>query len=132
MLTATAAGTQLASYLIADATAHDAGRFDEIGRRFDAFERHFPTGADDAVTELRIALTFWDAWINARNHEWQTTAGIQPGEWPALARAIADDLSGAGRIQNASVRARFDVVAHSGLNERAQLLAARLKDRQNP
>jgi hypothetical protein len=132
MITVDAARSQLAAYLASDAAAHDAGRFDEIGRRFDSFERHFPSGDDPAVTELRIALTFWDAWINARNHEWQTTAGIQPADWPALARAVAADLAAAGRIKDPNVRARFDAVGNSGLNERVQLLASRLRERENP
>ena len=130
MLTIANARELLAGYLTTDATAHEAGKFDEIGRRFDGFEHRFPTGDDDGITELKIALTFWDAWIDARNHEWQTTAGIQPAEWPVLARAIAEDLKNDRPIQDAQVRARFDAVQHRGLNERVKLLAARLRDRE--
>ena len=130
MLTTTKARELLAGYLATDATAHEAGKFDEIGRRFDSFEYHFPFGDDDSVIELKIALTFWDAWIDARNHEWQTTAGIQPAEWPVLARAIVNDLTNDRPIQDESVRARFDAVKHRGLNERVKLLAARLRDRE--
>jgi hypothetical protein len=130
VLTARDARAELVSYLVTDATAHEAGRFDAIGRRFDSFEHRFPTGADDEVTELRIALTFWDAWIDARNHEWQTTARIQPAEWPALARAIAADLQAERPIANASIRARFDAVSHPNLDERVSLLAGRLRERE--
>src|SRR5438132_14065829 len=114
-LTVNEARAALVAYLVTDAKAHEAGRFDAIGRPFDSFEHRFPTGPDDAVTELRIALTFWDAWIDARNHEWQTTAGIQPSEWPVLARAIAADLEAGRPIANASIRARFDAVTHPNL-----------------
>ena len=129
MLTTTAARDLLVEYLLTDATAHDAGRFDEIGRRFDSFEHRFPLGDEPPIGELHIALTFWDAWIDARNHGWQTTAGIQPAEWPELARAIASDLRENRPIQSARVRAQFDTRAHGSLSERVLGLKARLRDR---
>ena len=132
MLSEVDARERLVTYLRSDAAAHDAGRFDAIGRPFDSFEHRFPAATGGDVAELRLALTFWDAWIDARNHEWQTTAGIQPQQWPVLARAIADDLAAGRPVQDASVRARFDVERNAGLSERVQLLAARLRDRGVP
>ena len=126
MLTITAARTSLAEQLLLDASAHDAGRYDSIGRRFDGLEHAFPTGAEPAMTKLRIALTFWDAWIDARNHGWQPTSGIQQAEWPALARAVAADLAADREISDAKVRERFDAAAHPKLGDRVQILAARL------
>jgi hypothetical protein len=119
----------LIDYLLTDADAHDASRFDAIGRRFDGFEHAFPSGDDAALGDLRIALTFWDAWIDARNHEWQTTAGIQPPEWSALARAIAADLAAERTIVDPRVRALFDTGSNRGLSERVQMLATRLRER---
>src|SRR6266513_1530826 len=129
MLTYTAARELLVGYLIADATAHEKGRFDEIGRRFDSFEHQFPAGDEPGLAELRLALTFWDAWIDARNHGWQTTAGIQPAEWPVLSRAIATDLAAERPVSDPRVRTLFDVIAHSGLSDRVQVLASRLRER---
>jgi hypothetical protein len=129
VLTTTAARKLLADHLLKDAVAHEAGRYDEIGRRFDAFERAFPDGDGNEQLELRIALTFWDAWIDARNHGWQPTAGIQPNEWPVLAREIVADLNGEGPVGSTRLRRLFDAVGQSGLGERAKTLAARLKER---
>ena len=58
----------LVAELRKDAAAHRAGAYDEIGRRFDAVERHFPHGTAPELGRLHIALTFWDAWIDARNY----------------------------------------------------------------
>ena len=129
LLTNDAARVALTGYLLKDAEAHEAQRFDEIGRRFDGFEHAFPSGQDRALVDLRIALTFWDAWIDARNHGWQPTAGIQPAEWPVLARSIAGDLAAGKTISDARVRRLFDTAAHGGLGERAQGVSTRLRER---
>jgi hypothetical protein len=117
----------LAAQLVGDAAAHDAERYDSIGRRFDSIEHAFPRDDGVETTSLRIALTFWDAWIDARNHGWQITTGIQRDEWPLLARIIAEDLSCAREITDARVRLRFDAVASPAAVERVLVLAARLR-----
>lgn len=132
MLTPLAAREALTAYLLKDADAHEAQRFDEIGRRFDGYEHAFPRGAEPELVELRVALTFWDAWIDARNHGWQVTAGIQPAEWPALARGIAADLAAARAIRDPRVRRLFDAGGRSGLGDRADGLATRLRNRRDP
>jgi hypothetical protein len=129
VLTIDAARLALTGYLLKDAEAHEAQRFDEIGRRFDGFEHAFPSGQDKALVDLKVALTFWDAWIDARNHGWQPTAGIQPREWPVLARSIAADIGAARPIADPRVRRLFDTAAHGGLTERAQGVTSRLRER---
>ena len=131
MLTSEAARQALAGHLVTDATAHEAERFDAIGRRFDSFEHAFPEGDDASLIDLRMALTFWDAWINARNHGWQPTAGIQQGEWAALARGIAADLTARRDIADARVRELFDA-RNPGQADRVKLLAGRLRVRSEP
>ena len=117
----------LAAQLIGDAAAHDAALYDSIGRRFDSIEHAFPRGAEAETTALRIALTFWDAWIDARNHGWQLTSGIERHEWPQLARVIAEDLTAGRGITDARVRVRFDAVESPAAAERVLELAARLR-----
>lgn len=129
-LTMEGARAALAEQLLRDAAAHDDGRFDEIGRRFDAIEHAFPRGADGRLRTLRTALTFWDAWIDARNHGWQATRGIQPGEWPALARNVATDLLNDGPISSDVVSRHFDATARLSLGERADTLSDRLRRRE--
>lgn len=131
MLTSEAARQALAGHLVTDATAHDAERFDAIGRRFDSFEHAFPEGDDASLIDLRMALTFWDAWIDARNHGWQPTAGIQQGEWAALARGIAADLTAKREIADARVRELFDARS-PGRADRVKILAGRLRGRSDP
>ena len=131
MLTSEAARQALAGYLLTDAAAHEAERYDAIGRRFDSFEHAFPEGDDASLIDLRMALTFWDAWIDARNHGWQPTAGIQQAEWAKLARGIAEDLTAKRDIVDPHVRELFDARS-PGRADRVKLLAGRLRARAEP
>jgi hypothetical protein len=118
----------LVSNLRLDAQAHDAGQFDAVGRRFDWLEHRFPRGTAPELARLHIALTFWDGWIHARNHGWPS-GPIGVDDWPGLARSVADDLAADREITNPKVLEHFDFVAHPRLNERVQILAARLRER---
>ena len=126
----TASRDALVTELRRDAVAHRAGAYDEVGRRFDAVERHLPQGTDPELGRLHIALTFWDGWVDARNHGWPR-GPVAQDDWPTLAERIADDLAADRDIGDATVLARFDLVRHPGLNERVQTLAARLRARED-
>ena len=127
MVTYGSARNSLVAELLKDAAAHEAGRFDEVGRRFDGIERDLPRGTAPALTKLRVALAFWDGWIDARNRGWQGGGDIPKGEWPMLARRIASDLSADHDISDARVGARFDASVGGSLGERMQTLDTRLR-----
>jgi hypothetical protein len=97
----------LVGELLKDAAAHDAGRFDEIGRRSE--HMHLPRVGPPELTKLRVALRFWDGWTDARNRGWPPDGSIAKAEWPMLARRIAADLAEDREISDARVGARFDV-----------------------
>lgn len=118
----------LVSNLRLDADAHEAAQYDAVGRRFDWLEHRFPRGTAPELGRLHIALTFWDGWVHARNHGWPP-GPINVDEWPGLARSVADDLSADREISNEKVLENFDFVSHPRLNERVQILAARLRER---
>lgn len=128
MLTYDAARDALIAELRADAAVHRLGRYDAIGRRFDRLEYEFPQGTAPELAKLHIALAFWDGWIDARNNGWPP-GPIALEEWPALAEQVAGALAANRDITAPVVLARFDLVAHPGLNERVQMLAARLRRR---
>jgi uncharacterized membrane protein YeaQ/YmgE (transglycosylase-associated protein family) len=121
------ARNSLVAELLKDAAAHEAGRFDEVGRRFEGVERDLPRGTAPALTKLRVALAFWDGWIDARDHGWQAGGDIPKGEWPMLARRIASDLSADSDISDARVGARFDASVGGSLAGRMQPLEAPLR-----
>ena len=128
MMTYTQARDALVAHLRADADAHEAENYDAIGRRFDAVEYQFPRGTEPELGRLHIALAFWDGWVHARNHGWPP-GPIGLAEWPQLARAVAADLQADRDLASDEVLAHFDLVAHPRLNERVQILAARLRGR---
>jgi hypothetical protein len=123
MLSYGTARNSLVGELLKDAAAHEAGHYDEIGRRFDRIEREVPRGAAP-LTKLRVALSFWDGWIDARDRRWQASGNIEKGEWPMLARRIASDLSQDREISDARVGARFDTSARGRTADCVQTLAA--------
>lgn len=111
-----------------DADAHEAGQYDAVGRRFDWLEHRFPRGTARELNKLHIALTFWDGWVHSRNHGWPP-GPIALADWPQLARSVAADLAADHEISEAKVLENFDFVAHPRLNERVQILAERLRER---
>ncbi|MGH7720602.1 MAG: hypothetical protein ACREON_17365 [Gemmatimonadaceae bacterium] len=127
MLSYIAARDSLIQELLRDAAAHEAERYDEVGRRFDRMERELPRGGAPELTKLHIALVFWDAWIDARNRGWPLLCTIARAEWPLLARGIASDLTGDREISDARVGAQFDVSGHGSIANRAQTLGGRLR-----
>ncbi len=129
MMTYAEARDALVTQLRQDAAAHEAGQYDTIGRRFDAIEHRFPHGTAPELGRLHIALTFWDGWVNARNYGFPS-GPIRTDDWPRLARAVAPDLEADRDITDATVLRHFDIVAHPQLNERVQILAARLRERE--
>jgi hypothetical protein len=108
MASYTASRNALVAALQKDAAAHEAGRFDDIGRHFDGIARDIPRGRVPALARLRVALAFWDGWIDARNQGWLGGGDIPKGEWPMLARRIASELSSDQNISDARVGARFE------------------------
>jgi hypothetical protein len=103
------ARNSLVAELLKDAAAHEAGRFGDVGQRFARIERDLPQGTSPVLTKLRVALAFWDGWIDARDRGWLGAGDIPKGEWPMLARRIASDLSDDRDISDARVGALFNV-----------------------
>ena len=110
MVSYAAARNALVAALQKDAALHEAGRFEEIGSRFDDIARDLPRGSVPSLTRLRVALAFWDGWIDARDHGWLGGGTIPKGEWPMLARRIASELSSDQDISDARVGARFQTL----------------------
>ena len=127
MMTYTQARDTLVKHLREDADAHDAEKYDAVGRRFDSVEHQFPRGTAPALGKLHIALTFWDGWVHARNHGWPP-GPIGINEWPQLAREVAADLEADRDPTSEPVLKNFDLVANPKLNERVQILAERLRN----
>ena len=93
----------------ADAIAHDAGRYADMGRWFADARRAIP---DDSAqtTKLHTALRFWQSWMQARDAQWSTLDfpdGIPIGDWPELARTIMSDLALDRELSDPRVRDHF-------------------------
>ena len=105
------ARNSLVAELLKDAAAHEAGQFARVGQRFDRVQQDLPKGTSPVLVKLRVALAFWDGWIDARDQGWLGGGDIPKGEWPMLARRIASDLTADRDISDARVSARFNDLA---------------------
>ena len=97
----------LGAALIADAVAHDAGRHDEVGERYDDVYSDLLPIQDLNDRRFAIAFNFWDGWCDARNHDWNFYPGIGRDDWPKLAREIASALDHGSPPSNPLILQRF-------------------------
>lgn len=74
----------LADALLKDAEAHEDGRYDDIGERYDDVYGELLPMDDVKDPHVSLALGFWDGWSDARNHDWQYYEGIGERDWPRL------------------------------------------------
>lgn len=82
----------LAAALEADADAHEAGRHDAVGERYDDVLAEVTPFWDPRARRLSVGFHFWDCWVDARNHDWNYYPDAQEGDRPRLARAVAAAL----------------------------------------
>jgi uncharacterized membrane protein YeaQ/YmgE (transglycosylase-associated protein family) len=122
-----AARVQLVDQLRRDAVAHDAERYDEVGQRFGTVGRVVPHGSGPELVKLRIAVTFWGQWIDARDRGWRRNSAIAKGDWPQLARTLAADLEGDRNVTDRRLVLHFDAGSGSLLGNRVQTLVARMR-----
>ena len=88
----------LVKHLTQDATAHDEGRFHDIGGGYDNVAGSVPQRGGREWRDIYRALAFWDGWIDAKNHAWLYYEPIRREDWPVLARRIAGDLANGRKI----------------------------------
>ena len=84
---------ELAAALRRDRDAQVRGDIDAIGRGYDAFDGRVPRDGTAESNRLLEALSFWDYWIDARNHSWTPFYDIDEGSWPSLADHVAHALT---------------------------------------
>ena len=69
-----------------------------------------------AMAASALLNTMWDAWVDARNYQWQYYDRMRAEDWPRLARQVADALA-AGEDPSALV------ANHIGCRPRPSLLS---------
>jgi len=76
----------------------------EIGKDFDAIDAEAPR-TDQTIV---IALAFWDAWIDERNHAFPGLyPGISAADWPLLALVITSALRSGSVIHEPRILEHF-------------------------
>ena len=94
--------------LIRAADAHENARLAEVDVSYDNLDGELPRNVGPEFDKLFLALSFWDGWIDARNHDWEYYKGIRAEDWPRLARGIVADLEADREITDELVRSHFD------------------------
>ena len=86
----------LVGALLEDATAHEAGRYAEIGRELPSIRHAVSRQERSRTSRLELPLRFWHGWTKARDQRWKGSQGAKPvvlEDWPRFARVIASDLA---------------------------------------
>jgi len=97
----------LIGHLTRDANSHVARRYSEIGIGFDEMEANLPDSAEEEFDKLFLARSFWEGWIDAKNHDWAYYEHIKEDDWPILAKRIAAALAHDLEISDPQVLAQF-------------------------
>lgn len=94
---------ELATHLLRDARLQDSAP-EQIGRGFDEFDARCPRSDHT----LNTALSFWDSWIDERNHGFPGWyAGICREDWPKLGGVIASALRAGEELEEPRVLRHF-------------------------
>src|SRR5437867_3303143 len=75
-----------------DAVAHERGDYVELGAGFDDLAALIPRDQAPRFNKILVALSFWDAWIHARDRGWRRRGDPTKDDWPLLARTIVEHL----------------------------------------
>ncbi len=97
----------LIANLTQDAVSHEEHRYYEIGAGFDEMEANLPDGDAPEFDRLFLARSFWEGWIDARNHDWAYYEHIKEKEWSVLAKRIASALALDSEIDDPQVMVQF-------------------------
>ena len=96
----------LAECLRRDALLQEENRLMELGEKFEELDASLSRDSE----QLAIAWTFWDSWIDERNHRFpEFYKGIKRDMWPILARHIADRLAGNQTITDPLILKYFEI-----------------------
>lgn len=79
-------------HLERDIASHETGRIWDIGESEIDMPEYFLCEDDLAEERLGLASTFWDCWVDARNHGWGYYRGMDEADWPVVARQIVRGL----------------------------------------
>src|SRR5262245_12180527 len=92
----TEANEIMASALEDAAAAQEQGERLRVGEAYNRISAQIveaDSRYDDAVA---FALTFWDEWADAANHDWRYHDTLSPADWPRFARQVAHEVRRAG------------------------------------
>ena len=98
-------GTRLADAIEAAANAHDSGDLRNIDDGYDELE---PIAFGHEDPDVRLAMSFWDGWVDSRNHDWLFYEPITESDWPQFARHVASSLRSGTPISDPVVVKRFE------------------------
>ena len=100
----------LVAGLLEDAAAHDAGRYEELGRQIPTFGDVVWRQSRAQSVQLQLALRFWRGWVVARDDRWldsEPANHMALTDWPRFARVIASDLAVDRSTRDPAIVARF-------------------------
>lgn len=98
---------RLIHHLLRNAEAHESGFHNYLDRGYEELSADLPREGYPELLKLLIAANFWDAWIDASNHDWRHYKGIRADDWPRLARSIVEALEQDREIDDPEILRHF-------------------------
>ena len=74
---------------------------------YDTMDAALPRDRGTEWAKVFTALSFWDGWIDASNHQWRYYEPIREHDWPVLAHDIARRLREDREIEDPVIVKRF-------------------------
>ena len=100
----------LAALLRRDAGLHRLGRHDLLGQGLAQACSQLDDHVAQRYLKLVAAVSFWGAWVVARNTDWRENEHVAVGAWPGLAERVAECLERNRDITDPDIIRTYDVV----------------------
>jgi hypothetical protein len=100
----------VAALLRRDAGLHRLGRHDLIGHGLAQACAQLDDHVAARYLKLVAAVSFWGAWVVARDSEWRENDHIAVGAWPRLAERVAEHLEQNRDIVDPEIIRTYDVL----------------------
>ncbi|MCM2353403.1 MAG: hypothetical protein NDI63_07255 [Pseudobdellovibrio sp.] len=118
---------KLIDLLEQDIIFFEAGRFESMGKGFDAFEAEAYGNAHRPGEDINFAYEFYEAWLDENSHNYKiNNCGFLKNEWPKYAQIIVHSLKHNSKITDSKLISNFSPEAIAKKNTESKKILVML------